>query len=75
MKEIGKKVESSATATVRNRLFTWHNINIGVNVGYFPGPGNDSLFSCSRLTYNNNIYIGAAALFAQFKIDQFRSIV
>ena len=43
MKEIGKTVESSAT--VRNRLFAWHNI--GVNVGYFLGPGNDSLFSCS----------------------------
>ena len=37
MKELGKSVESSES--VRNNLFALHNI--GVNIGYFLGPGNN----------------------------------
>ena len=37
MKELGKPVESSEA--VRNNLFALHNV--GVNIGYFLGPGNN----------------------------------
>ena len=46
MKKIGKPIESSAM--VRNSLFAWHNI--GVNVGYFLGPGKLSHFGINRWT-------------------------
>lgn len=36
MKELGKTVESSEA--IRNNLFALHNV--GVNIGYFLGPGN-----------------------------------
>lgn len=39
MKDLGKPVESSEA--VRNNLFALHNI--GVNIGYFLGPGNSAL--------------------------------
>ena len=39
MKKLGKPVESSEA--VRNNLFALHNI--GVNIGYFLGPGNNVL--------------------------------
>lgn len=37
MKKLGKPVDSSET--VRNNLFALHNV--GVNIGYFLGPGNE----------------------------------
>ena len=37
MKKLGKPVDSSET--VRNNLFALHNV--GVNIGYFLGPGNN----------------------------------
>ena len=40
MKELGQKIESSET--VRNNLFALHNV--GINIGYFLGPGNIHLF-------------------------------
>ena len=37
MKKLGKPVDSSET--VRNNLFALHNV--GINIGYFLGPGNN----------------------------------
>jgi MFS family permease len=47
MKELGKPVESSEA--VRNNLFALHNI--GVNIGYFLGPGNTALLTSISSPY------------------------
>ena len=55
MKELGKPVESSEA--VRNNLFALHNV--GVNIGYFLGPGNNTRslhILASRLYYKLNVY-------------------
>ena len=74
MKELGKPVESSEV--VRNNLFALHNI--GVNIGYFLGPGNNvNVLNLYFLHLSHTVHLlqlGAAAVFAQFQIDQFRSI-
>ncbi len=52
MKELGKPVESSEA--VRNNLFALHNI--GVNIGYFLGPGNSAL-NLNILHLGHNLHL------------------